>query len=52
MEEYANAGFRQMSEIVEDNPNYLYKEGAFLDLFVPFITVPDSDEVDGPESLD
>lgn len=52
MEEYANAGFRQMYEIVEDNPNYLYKEGAFLDLFVPFITVPDSDEVDGPESLD
>lgn len=52
MEEYANAGFRQMTEIVEDNPNFLYKEGAFLDLFIPFITVPDSDDIDEPESLD
>ncbi len=52
MEEYANAGFRQMAEIVEDNPNGLYKEGAFLELFLPFITGDGSNQEEGPESLD
>ena len=35
MEEYANAGFRQMAEMVEDNPNVLFKEGAFWPCFSP-----------------
>ena len=52
MEEYANAGFRQMSERIEENPNCLFKEGAFLDLFIPFIAINDSLEVEEVESLD
>lgn len=51
MEEYANAGFRRMAEMVDDNPNILYKEGAFLDLFLPFIT-GDAQEEEELESLD
>lgn len=51
MEEYANYGFKIMSELVEENPNYFYKEGAFLKLFLDFIQ---KDEVgdEEPESLD
>ena len=51
MEEYANGGFRQMAEMVDDNPNVLYKEGAFLDLFLPFITGENQEEEE-LESLD
>ena len=51
MEEYANGGFRQMAEMVDDNPNVLFKEGAFLDLFLPFIT-GEKQEEEELESLD
>ena len=51
MEEYANGGFRQMAEMVDDNPNVLFKEGAFLDLFLPFIT-GEKQEGEELESLD
>lgn len=52
MEEYANAGFRQMAEVVDDNPNALYKEGAFLELFLPFIAGDGEGDDNVPESLD
>lgn len=52
MEEYANAGFRQMAEMVDDNPNALYKEGAFLELFLPFIAGDGEGDDGTPESLD
>ena len=52
MEEYANYGFAYMSEMLEDNPNYFFKEGAFLYMFLQFITEEKNDEDDAPESLD
>lgn len=57
MEEYANFGFDFITEKLEDDPNFFFKDTAFLRIFLGFIT---SDEVDGddtgnddePESLD
>lgn len=57
MEEYANFGFDFITEKLEDDPNFFFKDSAFLRIFLGFIT---SDEVDGddsenddePESLD
>jgi len=52
MEEYANAGFRRMLELIEENPNTFFKEGAFLKLFLPFIDSNQNEEEEEPESLD
>ena len=52
MEEYANAGFRLLAEKVEDNPNCFYKEGAFLDMFLPFIVSEETSDDEEPEPLD
>lgn len=55
MEEYINWGLDFMSEKIEDNPNYFFKETAFLRVFMDIMnenrpsSVPDDDE---PESLD
>lgn len=57
MEEYANFGFDFITEKLEDDPNFFFKDTAFLRIFLGFVT---SDEVDGedsenddePESLD
>lgn len=57
MEEYANFGFDFITEKLEDDPNFFFKDTAFLRIFLGFIT---TDEVDGedsenddePESLD
>lgn len=57
MEEYANFGFDFITEKLEDDPNFFFKDTTFLRIFLGFIT---SDEVDGddsenddePESLD
>ena len=57
MEEYANFGFDFITEKLEDDPNFFFKDTSFLRIFLGFIT---SDEVDGedsenddePESLD
>lgn len=49
MEEYANAGFRHMEELVDENPNYFYKEGAFLKLFLPFIGIGEDENEEGEE---
>lgn len=42
MEQYANFGFAYMYEKMEDDPNYFFKETAFLHLFLSFLN--DKDE--------
>ena len=55
MEEYINWGLDYMAEKMEDNPNYYFKETAFLREFMEFIApenaTTDSND-DEPESLD
>ena len=51
MEEYANFGFQYIKERTEDNPNWIFKETAFLEIFMGFTSSePDSDD-DEPEEL-
>ncbi|GJG28996.1 MULTISPECIES: hypothetical protein [Segatella] len=55
MEEYANFGFDYMQEKLEENPNYFFKEGAFLRTFLEFTQKEDktSDEFEEtPDPLD
>lgn len=54
MEEYINWGLDHMSEKMEDNPNYYFKETAFLREFMKFIAPEDNVDTndDEPESLD
>jgi len=51
MEEYANFGFHFIKEKTEDDPNYFYKETAFLEIFLSFDASEQSEE-DEPDSLD
>lgn len=39
MEEYANFGFYYMEEKLNDNPDYFYKDKAFLRMFMEFIQI-------------
>ena len=54
MEEYANFGFAYINEKMEDNPEYFFKESAFIRLFLSFTEAKfDSSSSDcEPESLD
>lgn len=55
MEEYANYGFDFIQEKMEQDPNFFFKETAFLRVFTSFLTKQDEendDENDEPESLD
>lgn len=57
MEEYANFGFDFITEKLEDDPNFFFKDTAFLRIFLGFITSDevereDSENDDEPESLD
>lgn len=53
MEEYANWGFHFMEDKLTDDPNYFYRETAFLEVFLAFdATVPESVDDEEPESLD
>lgn len=55
MEEYANFGFDYIQEKMEQDPNYFFKEMAFLRTFTSFIKADEpKDDVDDdvPESLD
>jgi hypothetical protein len=54
MEEYANWGFHFMEDKLTDDPNYFFRETAFLEVFMAFDTsIDDSgEEDDEPESLD
>lgn len=53
MEQYANWGFHFMEDKLTDDPNYFYKETAFLEVFLAF-DAPDETTSDDeePESLD
>ena len=53
MEEYANWGFHFMEDKLTDDPNYFYRETAFLEVFLAFDASPvESIEDYEPESLD
>lgn len=54
MEQYANFGFDYIQEKLEDNPNYFFKESAFLRVFLNFLNKDENNEGidDVPESLD
>jgi hypothetical protein len=54
MEEYANYGFDFIKEKLEENPNYFFKETAFLRVFLDFLKKDEEDDAmdDVPESLD
>ena len=55
MEQYANFGFDFMQEKLEEDPNYFFKETAFLRVFTSFLKekeVDTQDDDDVPESLD
>lgn len=53
-EEYANYGFDYIQEKLEDNPNFFFKETAFLRVFLGFLYKEEDTEDfdDAPESLD
>lgn len=62
MEQYANFGFDYIEEHLENDPNYFFKESAFLRVFTSFLTNDNTDNVisdeqeplndDEPDSLD
>ncbi len=57
MEEYANFGFDYITEKMEEDPDYFFKETAFLRIFLKFINPAtlqseDDEEDDLPEDLD
>lgn len=52
MEEYANYGFHYLEDMLEDDPNSLFKDSAFLKLFTAFLDIDDEEEQDEPESFD
>lgn len=51
MEEYANYGFDFISDKLEDNPDYFYKDPGFLEVFLQMNTRKRSAAVQ-PDSLD
>lgn len=56
MDQYANFGFNYMQEKLEENPNYFFKETAFLRVFLDFLKKDEKqteiDIDDEPDSLD
>lgn len=54
MEQYANFGFDYIEEQLENDPNYFFKESAFLRVFTSFLTnEEETDEsAEEPDSLD
>lgn len=56
MEDYANYGFDYMTEIMEDNPSYFFKDSSFLRVFLSFLDkesgTNNDDGGEEPESLD
>ena len=46
MEEYANFGFHYLEDMLEDDPNSLFKESAFLKIFTSFISEDNKKEDD------
>lgn len=53
MEKYANFGFDFIQEKLEQDPNYFFKETAFLNVFTSFLVDNNDDDTDEePEDLD
>ena len=53
MEEYANLGFHFMEDKLIDEPNYFFRETAFLEVFLAFdASVGENIVEDEPEPLD
>lgn len=54
MEQYINFGLDYIEEQLENDPNYFFKETAFLRIFTSFLSTPeDKDEQkEGPDPLD
>lgn len=54
MEEYANWGFHYIEDRLMDNPNYFYRETAFLEVFLSFdnCEISNEEDDDEPDSLD
>lgn len=46
MEEYANFGFDYIQEKLEDDPNYFFKESAFLRVFTSFLETEEEETLD------
>lgn len=46
MEQYANFGFDYMQEMLEDDPNCLFKDSSFLRIFTSFLSEKKEDEDD------
>lgn len=46
MEEYANYGFHYLEDMLENDPNSLFKDSAFLKIFTSFINEGNKDEDD------
>lgn len=46
MEEYANYGFHYLEDMLEEDPNSLFKESAFLKIFTSFISEDNKKEDD------
>ena len=51
MEEYANYGFHYLEDMLENDPNILFKESAFLKIFTSFIS-DDNKENDDVENFE
>ena len=51
MEEYANYGFHYLEELLENDPNSLFKDSAFLKIFTSFIN-EDNKEDDDVENFE
>jgi hypothetical protein len=49
MEQYANFGFNYMQEKMEVDPNYFFKETAFLHVFLSFLKPEENKDVDDEE---
>lgn len=52
MEEYANYGFFYMEDKLTDNPDFFFRNSAFLDIFLNFIAPANNEEEEELESLD
>lgn len=52
MEQYANFGFSFMKEKMEDDPNYFFKETAFLHVFLSFLRSDDMVDNGDPDELE
>lgn len=51
MEQYANFGFSYMQKKMEIDPNYSFKETAFLLVFLSFLKPKENDKRDELEKL-